>query len=142
MNGDDFGRFGGCLTADVLNFNPDAIPAFDTLFIRMTRGERKITDELHKQFGGFERVAIDVDGEKHEFNADSLIRLLESYEDASRYSELFGTPERAARTLQEFELDHLNWCHGTDGCGKCPYEFDRYGCYLPDGFSLLEWLKG
>ena len=60
----------------------------------------------------------------------------------SNYEKLFGTPERAARTLQEFELDHLNWCHGTDGCEKCPYEFDRYGCYLPDGFELLEWLRG
>ena len=60
----------------------------------------------------------------------------------TRYERLFGTPERAARTLQEFELDHLNWCHGTEGCEKCPYEFDRYGCYLPDGFELLEWLRG
>lgn len=60
----------------------------------------------------------------------------------SRWAELFGTPERAARTLAEFELDQINWCHGTDGCEKCPYEFDRYGCCLPDGFSLLEWLRG
>ena len=60
----------------------------------------------------------------------------------SRWFELFGTPERAARTLEEFELDQINWCHGTDGCEKCPYEFDRYGCCLPDGFSLLEWLRG
>lgn len=60
----------------------------------------------------------------------------------SRWLDLFGTPERAARTLEEFELDQLNYCHGTDGCESCPYEFDRYGCYLPDGFSLLEWLRG
>lgn len=61
----------------------------------------------------------------------------------SRYSELFGTPERAARTLEEFfELDRLDWCHGTEYCESCPYEFDRYGCYLPDNFSLLEWLRG
>lgn len=62
--------------------------------------------------------------------------------DKSRWFELFGTPERAARTLEEFELDQINWCHGTDYCEKCPYEFDRYGCYPPDGFSLLEWLRG
>lgn len=60
----------------------------------------------------------------------------------SRWHKLFGTPERAARTLEEFELDHLNWCRGTDYCEKCPYEFDYYGCCLPDGFSLLEWLSG
>lgn len=65
--------------------------------------------------------------------------------DRSRWYELFGTPERAARTLEKFELDHLDWCYGTDHCEKCPYEFgryDRYDCYLPDGFSLLEWLRG
>lgn len=80
MKASDFGRFGGSLTADVLTFNPDAIPAPDTLVIRMTRGERRIADELRKAFGGFERVIIDVDGERHEFSADSFIRLLESYE--------------------------------------------------------------
>lgn len=63
-------------------------------------------------------------------------------EDKSRWHELFGSPERAARTLEEFELDQLNWCRGMDRCEECPYEFDRYGCYLPDGFSLLEWLEG
>ena len=60
----------------------------------------------------------------------------------SNYERLFGTPERAARTLEEFELDQLNWCRGTEYCESCPYEFDRYGCYLPDGFELLEWLRG
>ena len=62
--------------------------------------------------------------------------------DGTRWHELFGTPERAARTLEEFELDQLNWCRGTEYCESCPYEFDRYGCYLPDGFSLFEWLRG
>lgn len=59
----------------------------------------------------------------------------------SNYMRLFGTPERAARTLAEFELDQINWCRGMDSC-DCPYEFDRYGCSLPDGFTLLEWLRG
>lgn len=82
MNREDFAEFGGSLTADVLSFNTDAIAAPDTLFIRMTRGESRIAEELHKAFGGFERVIIDVDGEQHEFGADSLIRLLEGYEGA------------------------------------------------------------
>ena len=60
----------------------------------------------------------------------------------SRWYELFSTPERAAQTLAKFELDRLDWCYGTNYCKKCPYEFDRYDCYLPDGFSLLEWLRG
>lgn len=63
-------------------------------------------------------------------------------DDKSRWFKLFGTPERAARTMEGFELDQINWCRGTDCCEKCPYEFDRYGCCLPDGFSLLEWLRG
>ena len=76
----DFATFSGSLTADVLSYNPEAIPAPDTLVIRMTRGECRIADELRKQFGGFKRVVIGVDGEQHEFSADSLIRLLEGYE--------------------------------------------------------------
>lgn len=75
--------FGGSLVADVLEFHPESIPAPDTLYIRMRRGEKRIAEELHRQFGGFKRVVIDVDGERHEFSADSLIRLLEGYEGAS-----------------------------------------------------------
>ena len=67
---------------------------------------------------------------------------LECIEDKSRWAQMFGTPERAARTLEEFDLDQINWCRGTDCCESCLYEFDRYGCALPEGFSLLEWLGG
>ena len=143
-----FDMFRGSITSEVLTFNPDAIPEPDTLHIRMTRGERRIVDELHKQFGGFEHVVIDVDGERHEFSADSLIRLLESYEgahDKSRWFKLFGTPERAARTL-------TNVCQFTHGGELC----DRCQCYLFGDCdrmlrlrsersiydALLEWLKG
>ena len=80
MANSEFASFGGSLTADVLNFKPEAIPAPDTLYIHMTRGEKRIARELRNQFGGFKRVCIDVDGERHEFSADSLIRLLEGYE--------------------------------------------------------------
>lgn len=137
-----YDKFNDSITEDLLEFNHKATPEPDTLFIRMTRGKHRIVDELFKRFGDFKRVVINVDGERHEFGADSLIQMLEGYEDESRWCELFGTPERTAQTLAELELDHLNWCHGTDGCGQCPYKFDRYGCYLPDDFSLLEWLRG
>lgn len=121
MSKDDFTKFGGSLTVDAHEFNLDAILAPNILHICMTRGKKRIADELNKQFGRFERVVIDVDGEQHEFSADSLIRLLESYESYSqvpeqvkrenggeresygtRWHELFGTPERAARTLRCF----------------------------------------
>ena len=61
MNKEDFGRFGCSLTANVIEFHPDAIPMPDTLLICMTRGERHIADELRKGFGGFERVIIDAE---------------------------------------------------------------------------------
>ena len=75
----------------------------------------------------------------HAWETDEEYKVVDTQ---SRWHELFGTPERAARTMGEFELDQINWCRGTDCCEKCPYEFDRYGCCLPDGFSLLEWLRG
>ena len=119
--------FGGSLTADVLEFNHDAIPKPDTLVIRMTRGERRVADELHKAFGRVMRVVIDVDGERHEYDADALIRLLEGYEgahDKSRWHQLFGTPERAARTIADIsERVNLNGIGG---------DYDE----------LLEWLRG
>ena len=81
-------EFGGSSTADVISIDRDAIPAPDTLHILMKRGERRIADELRNVFGGFERVVIDVDGEQHEFSADSFIRLLEGYE-GSRDEKLY-----------------------------------------------------
>ena len=136
MKASDFGRFGGSLTADVLEFNPHAIPKPDTLYIRMTRGERRIADDLRKEFGGFKRVVINVDGEQHEFHADSLVQMLEDYEDMhSRWDELFGTPERTARTL----LDACDNC-GQNDCSGCQvYELTGGGDLDYD--ALLEWLK-
>ena len=139
-----YDSFSGSITGEVLTFNPDAIPGPDTLHIRMTRGERRIADEIRKQFGGFRRVVIDVDGEQHEFGADSLIRLLEGYEgarDKSRWYELFGTPERAARTLIavrgvcESGPCSLNCPFGD--APVCPSNFE-----LSDYDTLLEWLRG
>lgn len=136
-----FDTFGGSIKGDVLTFNPDAIPMPDTLHIRMTRGERRIADELRKQFGGFERVIIDVDGEQHEFGADSLIRLLEGYEGApgTRWHELFGTPERAAKTVSAM-CSHGIW--SCDGCPLFDEGVEHCESELGDTPSLLEWLRG
>ena len=134
-----FDTFSGSITGEVLTFNPDAIPEPDTLHIRMTRGERRIADELRKAFGGFKRVVIDVDGEQYEFKADSLIRLLEWYEGApgTRYSELFGTPERAAKTIVALNNCRVVCCEECAARGACRYD----GCG-DDYDSLLEWLVG
>ena len=72
-----YATFGGLLTADVLTFNPDVLPEPDTLCIFMARNG---ADEFRKRHGNIRRVIIDVDGEKHEFSADALIRLLEELE--------------------------------------------------------------
>ena len=58
----------------------------------------------------------------------------------TNYERLFGTPERAAETLARMDLDKYNWCVPED-CKACPYEFDYYGCYLQEKFSMLVWLK-
>lgn len=71
----------GTVTGHVLEFNPAAIPQPDTFCIFMTRGERRVRDEICRHFGGFRRVVIDVDGERHEYDANTLIRLLERYEE-------------------------------------------------------------
>lgn len=54
----------------------------------------------------------------------------------SRYSELFGTPERAARTLLE-STSECRCCVIRDECG-----FVLDWCVMYDHDKLLEWLKG
>lgn len=53
----------------------------------------------------------------------------------SRYSRLFGTPERAARTFEDF-------CDKCDKgeCNDCPLDKLTDFCIGYD--SLLEWLRG
>lgn len=138
-----FDVFGGSLTADVLKFNPDAIPEPDTLHISMTRGERRIADELRKEFGGFKRVVIDVDGEQHEFSADSLVQMLEDYEDAqcmNNHMRLFGTPERAANVILALQIcpctkDECVFCPACDVC----FEHYKGGRTV---YEMAEWLRG
>lgn len=75
-----FAEFKDSMTYQVAEFKPDKVPEPDTLFIHMRRGEKRISDELHRRFGGFKRVVIDVEGERHGFSADSLVKMLEEYE--------------------------------------------------------------
>jgi len=60
----------------------------------------------------------------------------------TRYERLFGTPERAARTIMGNQLTY----DLLDQCDKCPHQTDE--CYEPSGKctmddydALLEWLK-
>ena len=56
------------------------LPEPNTLCIYMTRGERRVRESVGKAFGSIKHVVIDVDGEKHEYDADALIALLEELE--------------------------------------------------------------
>ena len=48
-----------------------------TLLINLRRDS--IRDEIARNFGAFERVVIDVDDERHEYDADMVISALENY---------------------------------------------------------------
>ena len=76
----DYADFSGALECLVLESNLDNLPKPDALCIFMTRGERRVRESVSKAFGRIKRVVIDVDGEKHEYDADSLIALLEELE--------------------------------------------------------------
>ena len=56
-------------------------------------------------------------------------------ESESNYEKLFGTPERAARTLRRFCAD----CFCGD-CATCGVP--EWAGYTRDYDALLEWLKG
>lgn len=76
----DYADFSGTLECRVIESHLDRLPEPNTLCIRMTRGERRERESVSKAFGNIKRVVIDVDGEKHEYDADALIALLEELE--------------------------------------------------------------
>lgn len=57
--------------------------------------------------------------------------------DTSRYSELFGTPERAARVIVALNHCRVVCCEECAARGACRYD----GCG-DDYDALLEWLRG
>ena len=59
----------------------------------------------------------------------------------TRYCELFGTPERAARTLYYNKEPICTGCALMDECKKIPDE-EHDTCLLVDYDALLEWLRG
>ena len=58
-------------------------------------------------------------------------------DDKSRYSELFGTPERAARVVVALNNCRVVCCEECAARGACRYD----GCG-DDYDALLEWLRG
>ena len=62
----------------------------------------------------------------------------------SNYKKLFGTPERAAQTLEKLHVDLADWCGVFDDCHNCMFgqvDGKRVTCWEPENFSLVEWLK-
>ncbi len=76
----DCADFSGALEGRVLESHFDKLPGPSTLCIYMTRGERNVRKNIVSAFGAVKRVVIVVDGEKHEYDADALIALLEDLE--------------------------------------------------------------
>ena len=65
----------------------------------------------------------------------ALENMLLKIDNDTRWYELFGTPERAARTLVDSCNDDYDY-----GCGGCPVT--RVNCKCGDYDALLEWLMG
>ena len=74
---------------------------------------------------------------------DSCRRYVRAEE--SNYEKLFGTPERAARTLELLYVELSDWCAVFSECRDCMFgqvDGERVTCREPDDFSLVEWLRG
>lgn len=65
-------------------------------------------------------------------------KLCAAYERNSNYNRLFGTHERAARTLAMFSPLACSYCALYSTCGD---DQDKE-CLLCDCDALLEWLRG
>ena len=97
--------------------------------------------EAARQFEGYQNGEISRMMREAAYTIESLRdRLqpvpaeLDYIEDKSRWFELFGTPERAARTLVDSCNDDYDY-----GCGGCPVA--RVNCKCGDYDALLEWLR-
>lgn len=76
-----------------------------------------------------------------------------SKEPQTYYEVLFGTPERAARTVEKyFDATPTDWCFINEifshhlnafphSCKHCPLEWNEYGCEKPEAEGWLSrWL--
>lgn len=51
-----------------------------SLYIFLTRGQKNIRNWAIRNYGPFDRVVLNVDGDEHVYDADALIALLEELE--------------------------------------------------------------
>lgn len=126
MAGDDGDWVAGPISATVLREAADAIESL-----------KKLLRCLENDYG----IRASWDGLRRVWLTESVTAELDYIEDKSRWHELFGTPERAAKTAWR-----LLMCHITTKCDECPM---GDGCNIStdadcdDGeAALFEWLRG
>ena len=74
----DFSGFSGSLTFKTANAVPKLFEP-DTLLISMKRNmhEEDVRETFSKAgFSGFRRIVVDIEGERHVFSADDVVKLL------------------------------------------------------------------
>ena len=108
-----------------------------------TEAEAIAAWNTRSDYHGYEQAAIEAWEHVKEFNKQTVVATLGAY-DGTRWHELFGTPERAARMLID--------CNAFKQCVDCPVCHDEHGetCEIPgdcvfvmrDYRKLLEWLRG
>ena len=93
--------------------------------------------ETERRAAMFERIAED----QKQLNRDmrSTVNAVTGADADSRWHELFGTPERAARTLADLQTCSLGFDFECDECAV--YSLCQSGA-RNDRDALLEWLRG
>ena len=106
-------------------------PEWAELQSRLTEAERSAAM--------YKRIAED----QKQLNRDmrSTVNAVTGADADSRWNQLFGTPERAARTLYYGKQPICAGCALLDECDKMPDE-ERDTCLLVGYDDLLEWLRG
>lgn len=104
--------------------------------IAATLGGGKLTAEQVREATYAHSIHADCADADWQAIADELNAALGS-DDKSRWAELFGTPERAARTL-------ASMCDGMEFCSHCPlWKAGINHCEGElHGAGMLEWLRG
>lgn len=115
------------LDATNIESRPEEVAVLDSILFRCW--QMGWLDQLRESYGQVhDQGECEDEGER------------ESY--GSRWHELFGTPERAARTLGVYFIEE---CSGVK-CVDCPFysEGDYLDCLIArrNDDTLLEWLRG
>lgn len=111
----------GCISIETAWFHTEAeaIEAWNTRAHGTLTAEQAIADELNAALGALEPHSNQLE--------------------PSRWHELFGTPERTARTIADLQTCSLGFDIECDECAVC--SLCQSGA-RNDRDALLEWLKG